>query len=222
MESFLRPPTGRTFPYTAAPDRIATGAPCSLWKWISYHIIWILANISIHPWALSQFSKWPFCWHAHTWNSQFWRTALRLSQPVQFQDQGLSLWCNWSIRQNKSGACCSACGSSIMHKRCTDRKLLVKHDTCKSATLPFSAAQRGVITPPLQFRSGFAFQPASWCDRNGTELSADVEWLTLITSRCLLRANIYRVEPIAICTGKPSTGLLSVAFLTFQMNNGKK
>lgn len=48
---------------------------------------------------------------------------------------GLFLWCNWSIRQNEGRACCSACASSIMHKRCTDRKLLVKHDTCKSPAL---------------------------------------------------------------------------------------
>lgn len=46
---------------------------------------------------------------------------------------GLFLWCNWSIRENKRRACCSACVSSIMHNRCTDRILLVKHNTCKLA-----------------------------------------------------------------------------------------
>lgn len=69
---------------------------------------------------------------------------------MQSQDRGLFLWSNWRIRQNKSRACCSACASSIMHKRCTGREMFVKHDTCKSATSPFSTAQRGVIAGPLQ------------------------------------------------------------------------
>lgn len=66
---------------------------------------------------------------------------------------GLFLWCNWSIRQNKGRACCSACASSIMHKRCTDRILLVKHDTCKSPvpSLVWHCTV-GVVMWPLWFQ----------------------------------------------------------------------
>ncbi len=83
--------------------------------------------------------------HAHTYMTVKWRSnrsdrrlpSGSVSQPASHSHRtmGLFLWCNWSIRQNKGRACCSACASSIMHKRCTDRKLLVKHDTCKSPAL---------------------------------------------------------------------------------------
>lgn len=93
--------------------------------------------------------------------------------PVQSQDQGLFLWCNWSIRQNKSRACCSACASSIMHKRCTGRKLLVKHDTCKSAPSPFSTrTARGhytaaAVSEPVRLLTCIP----TWCRRD-----AAVRW----------------------------------------------
>lgn len=81
------------------------------------------------------------CTHTHAkWRSN--RSDQQLGQrhcvPASrrsHRTMGLFLWCNWSIRQNKGRACCSACASSIMHKRCTDRILLVKHDTCKSPAL---------------------------------------------------------------------------------------
>lgn len=79
------------------------------------------------------------CWHnkvkRNRSDQQLARRRCVPASQCSHRTMGLFLWCNWSIRQNKGRACCSACASSIMHKRCTDRILLVKHDTCKSAEL---------------------------------------------------------------------------------------
>lgn len=74
-------------------------------------------------------------WRSNRSDQQLGRRHCVSASQRSHRTMGLFLWCNWSIRQNKRRACCSACASSIMHKRCTDRILLVKHDTCKSPAL---------------------------------------------------------------------------------------
>lgn len=85
------------------------------------------------------------------------RGQRHLSSQGSHRTMGLFLWCNRSIRQNKGRACCSACASSIMHTRCTDRILLVKHDTCKSPALSL-VWLRSVRGPYVAIRMSEAFR----------------------------------------------------------------
>lgn len=69
----------------------------------------------------------------------------------------LFLWCNWSIRQNKRRACCSACASSIIHKRCTENRWLNMTHANQRCCLSFNTTQQEVIMWPLQFQNRFIF-----------------------------------------------------------------
>lgn len=72
----------------------------------------------------------------------------------------LSLCCNRNPGHNKSRACCWACDSSIMQKRCTDRTLLVKYNTCKSRV-----TQPGESLPCGHYRLGVILTLLLLCSR---------------------------------------------------------